>query len=216
MINSNILNILKSNLSDPSYSVIIKNFQQPTFCNKDQILLTVEQINPNLFKIIENQNTYIQLLENKLTENNISKPSFNRIGINNIVEKTLTIDSVLNFDKTSNMFTSGITGSLGHEIVQSTSTTQENTHQDITTQYIESFLCVIESSINLDFDYNYKTLPSVIITIDQDDKIYSSYNLKFTTNNNNEYTGVKITFKNLKRSKKERHINITIIGDEVA
>ena len=48
MINPNILKSLESNFQDTSYSVIISKFEQPEFCNKDQLKIYMEQFKPEL------------------------------------------------------------------------------------------------------------------------------------------------------------------------
>ena len=100
MINQNILNILKSSFQDPSYSVIITDFQQPEFCNKNQLQMIVQQFNPNLEKIIENNERVIEELKKILEENDIEVPeSLYALKINSCIEKTFTINSELGFNK---------------------------------------------------------------------------------------------------------------------
>ena len=82
MINPNILKSLESNFQDPSYSVIISKFEQPEFCNKDQLKIYMEQFSPNLEHIIENNLNVIERLKSLLTENNIEIP--NDIYVSNI------------------------------------------------------------------------------------------------------------------------------------
>lgn len=115
MIDPKILNVLESELDDPSYSVIIQKFQQPKFCNREELQMIVNQINPNLFDIIEKKDTIIQTLKQLLTSNNIPIPDQNDLSINNIVQKTLTIDSTLNYDQVTDMFTSGLIGNISNE-----------------------------------------------------------------------------------------------------
>ena len=75
MINTNILNILESNFQDPSYSVVISKFEQPEFCNKDQLKIYMQQFTPNLETIIENNKNNIDRLKQILKENNIPIPT---------------------------------------------------------------------------------------------------------------------------------------------
>lgn len=218
MIDTNILNILKSLddfNADPSYSVIIKNFHQPTSCNKEQLQVTVQQINPSLFKIISNQKNYINTLEELLTTNNITIPNTSyELSINNIVEKTLNIESVLNFDSTTAMFKSGLTGNIINETNKEIPEL-DNIVKDISNRHIENVTFPLQASVEIDFLYQYQSLPSVILTIDQANKLYSSYTLDFKTDTNNNYTGVTINFVNLKRKKNYGDINVLVIGDEV-
>lgn len=61
MIDSNMLKILESTFQEPSYSVIINSIEQEEHCNKDQIRMHLQQINPNLEQIIEKQKMILKL-----------------------------------------------------------------------------------------------------------------------------------------------------------
>lgn len=386
MIDSNILNSLKSNLQDPSYSTIITDFIQPEHCNKDELQIIVEQINPNLFDVIANQNDIINTLKDVITSNNLSLPDLYQITPNTVVSKTLQIESIMDYDTSSSMFISGLIGQVTNEnekqvpstningkiyynrmhitkpdspqylnfskfnvkkksitinvpdIIQdinvtlqhddinvqyenenttivfgeytytkiidkkivielesicadlfekynvndeitanselieeyasqkinkneSELTTEEqninaeldsqieelhalneslenknaairnainklnfgsndtfnlsinyHTQPDITEQHIESIVTELSTTIDIDFEYEYETLPAVILTVDERKKIYSSYALEFKQEGG-KYVGVVVYLKNLKRSNQQNDINITIIGD---
>jgi len=373
MINTNILNMLKSNSLAPSYSVIISDFKQPEFCDRDKLQIITHQISPSLFDIINQQSYNINKLKQALSDNNIAIPDINDITINNIVSKTLNIESGLVFDSNSDMFTSQLTGSVSNEtnlptpsshlqgyvtkrrinittkdspvilshnnfeiknkqviinidqnkinsatvtishddiymnidqtpikipfndfivnniennkitinmediINQLTDCTAINTineqieeyeasieesddeeeiatleaqrdalierlnyilvklnglnfssaenfninvdytlKPDISGYSIETIGFMLQSQINIDFMHAYSDLPSVIITIDKKDKIYSSYDTVFKTNSDNEYIGVQINFNNLRRIKNPIQVNAIIIGDRSA
>lgn len=85
---------------------------------------------------------------------------------------------------------------------------------NLVNQKIESITTPFESVIELEFVNSYKNLPGVIITTDEDKKKFSNYTTQFTQNENNEYVGVKINFKNVKRSKEYSDVNITIISTD--
>ena len=349
MINPNILKVLESTLQDPSYSVMITKFQQvDSYCNKDKLIITTEQVNPNVFKLIENKENIIELLTQTLVDNNIEIPDFNEIFVNTITEKQLSIESLLDYDINTSMFISALTGDLNNEknknltspfvkgtiingqtefvdkdypnyfnqnrfkvknnsliitvpkkvetiefkitqytkpslmlfieknIIQKnedvsfrakllnasgkpiqgqeidfctdvdiatdeviktiyTEADMENNKitipihkeynytfdlsytlkNDITTKSIESITTPLEPKIDVEFSNIYSSLPAIIPTIDEDNKIYSSYTLSFDTNEDNHYTGVSITFKNFKKTKTRGDINITVIGDKI-
>lgn len=386
MINPNLLNILKSNPDDPSYSIIIQDFNQPEFCNKDELQMTIHQVNPNVFDIIAKKDEIIQTLKELLTDNNIEIPDQYDLSINNIVQKTLSVSSILNYDQASDMFTSGLTGSISAEsnqtipsqsvqgeiknkriifttkdypnvlnshqfIVQKNQltinltddienievtlnhsdliasyndysvsipfipfkcttitdgqvvidiedvresiiptqiindldatieshNTEINTlqnsidedemteeeiaeinadietltnetnilinrkqailnkiqglnfsstkpfeidikytyHDDITNKFIECINFELTQEITIDFLNTYKSLPGLILTIDKQNKKYSSYDTVFKTNNLDEYIGVTITFNNLKRLREPIEVNAIIIGDDI-
>ena len=332
MINTNILKILESTLEDPSYSVIISNFNQTEFCNKDRLEMTVKQYNPNLEEIIENKMNIIDELKSLLTENNIEIPDLYEFNINSCVNRTLIIDSVVDVNKNDSLFISRLTGSIANdieddlpskkiklsnkkgsleiiekdnpnlfnrlkfrknnndliisiskkietitikdeqidknnenivetlnysiadmednkitipfldklnvyettiipaeneededEVVQELISSTDIYHNlsisytlknNLVNQKIESITTPFESVIELEFVNSYKNLPGVIITTDEDKKKFSSYTTQFTQNENNEYVGVKINFKNVKRSKEYSDINITIISTD--
>lgn len=115
MIDPKILKILQSNSLNPGYSVVIDKFYQPESCNKDELQMKVLQVNPNLFTIINKKDAIISQLKELLTENNIAIPDTNDLSINNIVAKTLAIDSILNYDQTEKLFTSGLSGRIVEE-----------------------------------------------------------------------------------------------------
>lgn len=117
MIDENILKSLESNIQDPSYSVIVSKFNQPKFCNKNRLEITLKQYNPNLEKIIENKENIIEILKNTLTSHNISIPNSANAEqfVNSCVEKTLTIDSNLNTDTKNSLFISELIGSISNE-----------------------------------------------------------------------------------------------------
>lgn len=332
MINTNILKILESTLEDPSYSVIISNFNQTEFCNKDRLEMTVKQYNPNLEEIIENKMNIIDELKSLLTENNIEIPDLYEFNINSCVNRTLIIDSVVDVNKNDSLFISRLTGSITNdieddlpskkvklsnkkgsleiiekdnpnlfnrlkfrknnndliisiskkietitikdeqidknnenivetlnysiadmednkitipfldklnvyettiipaeneededEVVQELISSTDIYHNlsisytlknNLVNQKIESITTPFENVIELEFVNSYKNLPGVIITTDEDKKKFSSYTTQFTQNENNEYVGVKINFKNVKRSKEYNDVNITIISTD--
>lgn len=293
MINQNILNILKSNFQDPSYSVVITDFKQPEFCNKDQLQIIIQQFNPNLEKVIENNERVIEELHKILKNNGISVPeSLYALKINSCVEKVLTINSELDFNQNDSLFISKLSGTIESEqekgirsptvegkiknkkiiiekkdipnylnsskfrikenflyitvpkkiknvellindslisstidhknqiIVPINNPDDETTfkisytlYDDLTSQKIESIVTELQKEIELSFNNKYKKIPAIILTIDKDNQVYSNHSLKFTQDDNLNYTGVKILFENIKRKKNYGDINITIIGE---
>lgn len=165
MIDPNILNVLKSKLDDPSYSVIIQGFDQPTFCNREELQMIVHQVNPNVFDIINKKDTIIQTLKQLLIDNNIEIPNQYDLSINNIVQKTFTIDSMLNYDQANDMFTSGLSGRISAE-----------SNQNIPSQLVQGeiknkrILFTTKDYPN-EFDHNCFTVNKNQLIIDVDDKI---------------------------------------------
>ncbi|MBR6515608.1 MAG: hypothetical protein IKT40_02000 [Bacilli bacterium] len=300
MISTKILKSLESNFQDPSYSIIISSFEQPEFCNKDQIKVYMQQFNPSLEKIIENKENIIDELKTILETNNITIPDMYELKINSCIQKTLTIDSILEYNTKDGLLISGLTGSLENDIEQNITSryvkgkiqdkrviltendtpnylnrtrfrikgnrlimsipkkistlnltlidqnTQQTTnyteanitdnninididlthtysfeiryqiYNSLLTQNIESIVTPLKKNIEIQFEKKYKKIPSVIPTINEDDKVYTSYITDFVIDENNYYTGVNITFKSLKRQKEYGDINITIIGNQAS
>ena len=316
MISPNILKMLQSTHNDPSYSVMITGYDQVQDCNKDRTTLIVEQASPNLYEIIENKEKIIEQLKNTLKSHNIPIPAHNEIFVNNIVKRNFSIESSLDFDVNTSMFTSKLIGDLTNETTENPRKTSlclqilnnfsikitdpdnpvlfnrtkfkirdhyffvtipdkietisitideyrqnqatlpnpcltasnssivtrrtytENNKQDgyikipintgkynirisytlrnsLTNQYMESVTTQLGKSININFTNAYKTLPAIILTIDKEKQNFSSYNLSFHYDDNNNYVGVTIIFKNYKTSKLNRDINVLIIGEEI-
>lgn len=295
MIDPNILKILQSTMNDPSFSIVITEFEQPEFCNKDQLRINLQQFNPNLEQIIENKEDYIALLKQQLKDHNITIPPFNEISINSVIDKTLVIDSVLDVNKKDALYISGLKGIIDKSNESQTTSrvvigriknktikienkdypnyfnhtkfkltnnhfvinvpTQINTiavkmkvgstetiyrtivdnkvtipvnynqeysftitytlRQDLTNQDIECVITEIQKNLQIKFNNTYKDLPSIIPTIDERNKIYSSYELLFDRNEHGYYTGVTIAFKNFKRTQYHGDINIIIIGEKI-
>lgn len=298
MIDNNILKILESTFQEPSYSVIINSFEQEEFCNKDQLKINLQQINPNLEQIIEKQKNDIETLKSLLTQRGIPIPQLNDLEINSVINKTLVINSYLDIDKNnSNLYVSRINGLIDKEetedvpsklvmgkitkgIVEITDKDYPNllnknkfrmkenkliieipkqiqnislefknktnsnisrfnqnnieddkitvlinrTHTyefsvrydlktDISSCTIERISTTIANTLDIQFNNLYRKEPSIILTIDEKNKNYSSYTLNFKKNENNLYNGVKITFNGFRRKRIYGEISIIIIGD---
>lgn len=298
MIDPRILKSLESSIQDPSYSVIISSFDQPEFCNKDKLEIFLKQYNPNLEEVIENKENIIEELKSLLKENNIDIPDLYELKINSCILKTLSIESLLDYNKKDSLFISGLTGTLNNDIDEgvtsrhvkgeidgrkvillendvpnyfyktrfrikgekfiisipkkiealdikieeqnSGNSTNSNyteldivegkievnidtsssylfdirytVKQSLALQNIESIVTPLSSSIEIEFENKYKEIPSIILTIDEDKKVYQSYTTNFSLDENGLYSGVLISLKGLKRQKNYGDINITIIG----
>lgn len=302
MIDNNILKSLESTFQDPSFSIIVSKFEQLEYCNKDKVKIYLEQFNPNLEKIIQDQQNDIEILKNILTENEIQIPNLYTIDINSCVEKVLTIESIVDVDQESKLFISKLSGSINNgtnkeitdrtvegklhnknititkkdypnyfsrikfkvnndklivsipkqvdtliikiqeigtedidtytesDIINNKITTntlnlaekeymmflrytvKPSVLQETFTKKIESITTTLEREIELNLNNEYTELPGVIVTIDEKDKIYSSYETSFEKNNQGKYNKVTIKFNNLKRQKEYGDVNIIVIG----
>lgn len=296
MINTNILKILESNFQEPSYSIIVSKFEQPEYCNKDKLKIYLQQFNPNLEKIIESQQNIIDKLKLLLIENNIDIPNLQEPQINSCIQKTLSIESSLDYNKTDGLYISKLNGTLDNDtdveltnrylsgeiknrqvktlvndvpnyfnrskfkikdnklivsipkkvesfVFKLTETTSENIitytenniednrlsinidtektytftlsyslYEELTTQSIESIVTPLSNKIEIEFENIYYEIPGVILTIDKDKKVYTTYNTTFIMDENNYYSGVIVELNGLKKQKQYPDINITIIG----
>ena len=110
-----------------------------------------------------------------------------------------------NDDENTRSYTEGdvddgsITIPLGNE--KYTFSIRYSTKKPLFSHNIESITTQLQSKIELDFEYNYKDIPAIILTIDNNDKLYKSYETSFIMNEDDEYSGVIITFNGLKRQK---------------
>lgn len=84
---------------------------------------------------------------------------------------------------------------------------------DISSCKIERVATTISNTLNIEFNNLYEKEPSIILTVDEKDKNYSSYTLNFTKNSNNLYNGVKITLNGFRRKRTYGEISVIIIGD---
>ena len=298
MIDEKMLKSLESKIEEPSYSVIISELKQRDFCNKNEIDVCVQQFSPNLEQIIQNNENIIETLKDLLEENDIEIPDLNEIKVNSCVQKTLTIESLLDYNKKDGLFVSGLSGSIDNGVNKNiisryiegkilkkdikitdfdypnffnktkfriknnnlvikipdridtfvlnisenddentrsytegdvngdsitipldnekyTFSIRYSTKKPLFSHDIENITTQLQSKIELDFEYNYKDIPAIILTIDSNDKLYKSYETSFVTNEDNEYSGVVITFNGLKRQRNYGDINITVIGNGV-
>lgn len=120
MIDERVLNSIISTFNDPSFSVFIKDISQNNECNKDEIIVSLEQVTPNLYKLLQTKEYVIDQLINLLKTNSISIPSSitnrNKEHINTIVEKKMILDSnlAINDDKTMRSEINGYVDILGY------------------------------------------------------------------------------------------------------
>ena len=80
MIDERVLNSIISTFNDPSFSVFIKDISQNNECNKDEIIVSLEQVTPNLYKLLQTKEYVIDQLINLLkTESNYDS-NYKKIG----------------------------------------------------------------------------------------------------------------------------------------
>lgn len=300
MIDNNILRILESTFQEPSYSVIVNSFEQENYCNKDQLKINLQQINPNLEQIVEKQKNDIETLKSLLKQHNIPIPKLNDLEINSVISKTLVVNSYLDINKDNNLYVSRFSGLIDKEenedvpskfvfgkitkgIVEimdkdnpnlfnknklrmkdnilvieipkqirnisiefedktdssvsrfdqshiednkiTASINRAHSYEftitydlktDISAHSIERISTTIQNIFNIRFNNLYKEEPSIILTVDEKDKNFSSYTLSFTKDANNlYYNGVKITLNGFRRKRTYGEISIIVIGDKI-
>lgn len=120
MIDERMLKSIISNFNDPSFSVFITNFTQDNECNKDTMIIDLEQVTPNLYKVVQTKEYIIDQLIELLKDNDIDIPEDildrNKEHINSVVDKKLIFDSniALNHDKTFRSEINGYVDILGY------------------------------------------------------------------------------------------------------
>ena len=189
MINTNIITGLKPHnqisLSDisSSYFVAIKDIEQKSECNQDCIEFTLCQIYKPL-----------QDLTNEYDN----------------IDKKLTISGSVESDNNGLYYTKLI----GYESrVKNSNDTEEEYEEN--SHHIEILETKLSKEIDIDFSEQYSEgIPSVIVNIEKKyENLYKEYSTEYKKDENDNYTGVVISFKNLKTKKNYPFIKITIIGD---
>lgn len=188
MIDSRILNNLKSRNENPAYCVLITGYETQDDCSQEKLIIHLHQINKSLSQI-----------------ENLS-------GIN-ILEKDLIIQSDMDYDDINKSFKNTLKGFSNYNgglPKPSTNITNYPSH------YVEMIETELKSEIHIEFNRPYTNVPAIIPTIDVKYKsYYTSYDVELLQNNGNKYIGVIIRFKKLKRKNNYPLINITIIGDKM-
>lgn len=107
MIDERVLKSIISTFDDPSFSVFITDISENNECNKDEIIISLEQVTPNLYKLLQTKEYIIDELINLLKTKNITIPNSilnrNKEHIGNIVNKTIVMDSNLAIGEDKNV-----------------------------------------------------------------------------------------------------------------
>lgn len=114
MIDEKLLNSIVSRFKDPSYSVYLTGFEQKEDCGKGTLILDLEQVNPNFWKLLSVKNERIRELEDLLKTNNIDIPPtvINDEDVNGAVSKRLIIDTELSYNESTTLFESTLSGNV--------------------------------------------------------------------------------------------------------
>ena len=185
MINQNILSMFKSHEKNPPFSILITDIEQEQECNQENIKFTVHQINKPISVLEENAN---------------------------VTSRKLNIKSELDIDD-ENLYKTKLVGYLSDE--QKVSPISPT--PDLFDYSIEMIDIKLEKEVKIEFNKEYKKLPRVIVNIDkQYESLYKKISTEYLTKEESDtiYTGVIISFDNLKTKKQYPLINITIIGEE--
>lgn len=184
MIDDRILKELTSRDGDIGYSLLITKFTQDDECNSENITITMHQVDKSPSEIEQNSNAVV---------------------------KELNIASVLDYDKTTNLFCTKLIGKTNHRnraIIMDESETY-NSH------YIEMVVTALQPTIEIEFTKPFTNLPSINITMDsQTKRLFKEYSYDFQQEND-VYTGVTITFTKVRHRTVYPDINILIIGDKI-
>lgn len=194
MINKKMLKSFSSKDSNPAYTIIIENIETIEECNSDQLTFEAIQVNTNIDYIKEALDGYKPSGKDKI------QPEY--------INKSLDIKSVLNYDKESDTFKSGLTG-----YSKITTNPIEHNSNDFSLHKAECVVTRLQKEITITFRSQFTHIPSLVYTMDEPTKqLYKDIKTEFTTEDG-KYTGVVLTFTNLKRRMIYPEINILIIGD---
>ena len=189
MIDSKILNLLKSRNQNPGYSILITDYENTEDCNQEKLIIKLHQVNKTLSEIED-------------------------VPGARVLEKELIIESNMDYDVDNQAIRTRLIGYSNYNgAIQPT----EESEDDIMSNYVEMVDTILQDEINIEFNRPYVNMPAIIPTIDKKYKsYYKSYDTEFIIDEEtNQYTGVTITFNKLKRKKIYPTINLTIIGDTI-
>lgn len=189
MIDSKILNLLKSRNENPGYSILITGYENTEDCNQEKLIIKLHQVNKTLSEIED-------------------------VPGARVLEKELIIESNMDYDVDNQAIRTRLIGYSNYNgAIQPT----EESEDDIMSNYVEMVDTILQDEINIEFNRPYVNMPAIIPTIDKKYKsYYKNYDTEFIIDEEtNQYTGVTITFNKLKRKKIYPTINLTIIGDTI-
>lgn len=189
MIDSKILNLLKSRNQNPGYSILITDYENTEDCNQEKLIIKLHQVNKTLSEIED-------------------------VPGARVLEKELIIESNMDYDVDNQAIRTRLIGYSNYNgAIQPT----EESEDDIMSNYVEMVDTILQDEINIEFNRPYVNMPAIIPTIDKKYKsYYKNYDTEFIIDEEtNQYTGVTITFNKLKRKKIYPTINLTIIGDTI-
>lgn len=189
MIDSKILNLLKSRNLNPGYSILITDYENTEDCNQEKLIIKLHQVNKTLSEIED-------------------------VPGARVLEKELIIESNMDYDVDNQAIRTRLIGYSNYNgVIQPT----EESEDDIMSNYVEMVDTILQDEINIEFNRPYVNMPAIIPTIDKKYKsYYKNYDTEFIIDEEtNQYTGVTITFNKLKRKKIYPTINLTIIGDTI-
>ena len=189
MIDSKILNLLKSRNQNPGYSILITDYENTEDCNQEKLIIKLHQVNKTLSEIED-------------------------VPGARVLEKELIIESNMDYDVDNQAIRTRLIGYSNYNgAIQPT----EESEDDIMSNYVEMVDTILQDEINIEFNRPYVNMPAIIPTIDKKYKsYYKSYDTEFIIDEEtNQYTGVTITFNKLKRKIIYPTINLTIIGDTI-
>ncbi len=114
MIDEKLLNSIISRFKDPSYSVYLTGFKQKEECGKSTLILDLEQVSPNFWKLLSVKNERIKELEDLLKANDIDIPTtvINDENVGGVVSKKLIIDTELAYNESTTLMESKLSGNV--------------------------------------------------------------------------------------------------------
>ena len=210
MINENIIKELKPHsdaICSPPYCFIITDVNLEESCGQESIKFTLCQINKPL-------RTYT------CTEKNGQTKTIPGILNEEVVyyTKDLTLTGIVEMDDSGNYFTKLI----GYEGNRSELVDNREEQEIYESHHIEVVEAKLSNKISIKFEDSYEKEPYILVDLEKESKnLYKDYDLEYEKEiireNNKEipmYSGVKITFNNLKKRKEYPWIKINILENE--
>lgn len=193
MINKRILNEFREHSTDPHYIVLITDMQNgEPICNEESLIISTKQIFLSLEEYLQNpDDTTYKTVERDLT-------IYSNIGIND-----------------NNLYVGELNGYISKE----KATYAVPTSNTESPRWIEIVDTVLQKTIDITFNREYKEQPRIYPNIDKEfEKLYRNISYDYIDNgkegDEKRFIGIQLIFNNLRSTNSYPNISIVIIGDE--
>ena len=230
MINTNILQGLKPHCKEgetdtsPTFFTIIRDVEPKTECNQDDIEFTLYRVNKDIREVLDGSTFYKKKFtvtsRMEITDEDLyTTKLFGYESDMKILSRCKNCKNCLS-DSSNILYCSE-----NYEKFDKDKTIWcphfSYKYEEIPKNHIEIIETTLQKTIDIDFNNVYEGVDrnnalkyvSVIVNMEEEyESLYRSYSTEYKRNEDNNITGVKISFKNLKTKQSYPHIRVTIIG----